>query len=393
MRTIAIVGSSLAGLSAARALRAQSYNGRIVLIGDERHRPYDRPPLSKEFLTGTVSHDDLALEAEDDAELELDWRLGERALRLDAKGRSVELVDGSEVRADGVVIATGARARRLPDTDGLAGVHVLRTLDDAVALRAALRPGARIVVIGAGFIGSEVASTAHGLGCDVTVVEAQPVPLAGPLGADMGQVCAGLHGDHGVRLLSGVGVADVVGSRHVQAVRLADGRELPADAVVVGIGALPNVEWLAGSGLEILGGIVTDAGCATNIPGVVAVGDCAATYNVHAEGILRVEHWTNALEQPTTAAATLLSDGLSRRPHTAVPYFWSEQYGVRIQFAGHRREGDAVRVIDGDPDARSFLAVYERAGDPVAVLGMNQPKLFTRWRRQLEAPARIPAAV
>ena len=381
--TVAVVGASLAGLSAARALRNESYDGRIVVIGDEVHLPYDRPPLSKDFLAGTASLDDIALGTPDDEDLRLEWRLGTTAVGLDAGSRSVLLRDGSAIRADGVVLATGARARLLPGSAGLAGVHVLRSLDDAISLREDLAAAERLVVIGAGFIGAEVASTARTLGVDVTVVETQPVPLAGPLGSEMGAVCAGLHADHGTRLLTGTGVAGLVGTDRVEAVELTDGTRLPADVVVVGIGATPNIEWLADSGVALGNGVLTDARGATNLPGVVAVGDCAATWSATAERHVRIEHWTNALEQPATAVATLLGTG-DPAP-TPVPYFWSDQYGARIQFAGSRRESDVARVVEGSCEDRSFLVVYERDGEPVAVLGMNQPRLFTRWRRQLRS--------
>ena len=381
--TVAVVGASLAGLSAARALRARSYGGRIVVIGDEAHAPYDRPPLSKEFLAGTYAREDLALGTAADEALDLDWRLGTAAVGLDRATRSVRLADGREVRADGVVLATGARARRLPGSEGLDGVHVLRSLDDAVSLREDLATAGRLVVIGAGFIGAEVASTARRLGLEVTVVETQPVPLAGPLGAEMGAVCAQLHADHGTRLLTATGVAGLVGTGRVEAVELADGTRLPADVVVVGIGATPNTDWLAHSGVALGNGVLTDAHGATNIPGVVAVGDCAAAWSASAERHVRIEHWTHALEQPATAVGTLLGTG-GPAP-TPVPYFWSDQYGARIQFAGSRREGDVVRVVEGSCADRSFLAVYERDGVPAAVLGMNQPRLFTRWRRQLRS--------
>ena len=386
--TVAVVGASLAGLSAARALRTQSYDGRIVVIGDEGYAPYDRPPLSKEFLAGTASLDEIALGAPDDEDLGLEWRLRTTAVGLDHLSRSVLLHDGSEIRADGVVLATGARARRLPGSEGLDGVHVLRSLEDAVSLREDLVAAERLVVIGAGFIGAEVASTARGLGLEVTVVETQPVPLAGPLGAEMGAVCAELHADHGTHLLTGTGVAGLVGTNRVEAVELTDGTRLPADVVVVGIGATPNIEWLAHSGVALGNGILTDARGATNIPGVVAVGDCAAAWSASAERHVRIEHWTNALEQPATAVATLL--GAGEPAPTPVPYFWSDQYGARIQFAGSRREGDVARVVEGSCADRSFLVVYERDGHPVAVLGMNQPRLFTRWRRQLRAAVPAP---
>jgi NADPH-dependent 2,4-dienoyl-CoA reductase/sulfur reductase-like enzyme len=387
--TVAVVGASLAGLTAARALRDRSYDGRIVIIGEEAHAPYDRPPLSKDFLAGTASLDDIALGTPDDENLGLEWRLGTTAVGLDRLSRSVLLRDGGEIRADGVVLATGARARRLPGSEELGGMHVLRSLDDAIALRADLAAAGRLVVIGAGFIGAEVAATARTLGLEVTVIETQPVPLAGPLGTEMGAVCAELHADHGTRLLTGTGVAGLVGTGRVEAVELADGSRLPADVVVVGIGAAPNIEWLADSGVALGNGVLADARGATNVPGVVAVGDCAATWSVPAERHVRVEHWTNALEQPATAAATLLGTG--EQAPTPVPYFWSDQYGARIQFAGSRREGDVPRVVEGSCADRSFLVAYERDGEPVAVLGMNQPRLFTRWRRQLRSTVATPA--
>jgi NADPH-dependent 2,4-dienoyl-CoA reductase/sulfur reductase-like enzyme len=385
MRTAAVVGASLAGLSTARALRQQGFDGRLVIVGDEPHRPYDRPPLSKDFLAGKSS--DIGLRTADDDNLDFDWRLGTRALSLNPRDRSLQLANGQTLRCDGVVIATGARARWLPGTEGAAGVHVLRTLDDAIRLRSELVPGVQAVVVGAGFIGAEVASTARYLGADVTVIEAEPLPLHRQFGKELGTVCAGLHADHGVRLITGASVKRILGAARVRSVELADGRQIPAEVVVVGIGAVPNIEWLSGSGLELADGVVTDAACATGLPEVVAVGDVAASYSVHLHEWHRCEHWTNALEQPVTAAATLLGEP---RPHLSVPYFWSDQYGVRIQFAGTRREGDTVRVIEGDTDRCSFLAVYERGGQLVGVLGMNQPKLFSRWRRQLARPVLAP---
>lgn len=397
MRTVAVVGASLAGLSSLRALRNQGFDGRLIAIGDETHRPYDRPPLSKEFLSGAFTEADLALEA-DDEDLGVEWLLGSRAAGLDVRERSVVLANGRRVQADGVVLATGARARVLPAAQGLTGIHTLRTLDDARALRAELEPGRRLVVIGAGFIGAEVASTARSLGLEVTVVEAMATPLAGPLGTAMGEVVSSLHEDHGVRLLCGTGVRGFAASggggvqTRVGGVELADGRVLPADLVLVGVGAQPNVEWLDGSGIELGNGVVCGVGGATSVPAVVAVGDCAAWHDRRVGGHHRVEHWTGALDRPKQAVATLLSgdNGLTDGPDPAPPYFWSDQYDVRIQFAGHPASADSVVVEDGDPAERSFLAVYRRAGEPVAVLGMNQPRPFTRWRRALAASP-VPA--
>ncbi|WP_079052669.1 NAD(P)/FAD-dependent oxidoreductase [Streptomyces regalis] len=386
MRTVAVVGASLAGLSAARSLRKQGYDGRLVVIGDELHRPYDRPPLSKEFLAGTLGEAELALES-DGEDLRAEWLLGVRATGLDHAARTLRLADGREVQADGVVIATGAAARTLPGSEGLAGVHTLRTLDDARALRDELSRGGRLVVIGGGFIGAEVASTAYTLGLDVTVVEAAPTPLAGPLGETMGAIVSALHADHGVRLECGVGVKGLSGETRVDAVLLEDGRSIPADIVVVGVGARPNVEWLEGSGIALDNGVKCGADGRTSLAGVVAVGDCANWYDPRAGHHRRVEHWTGARERPDAAVATLLAGGAVEPGVPRPPYFWSDQYGVKIQFAGHAVGADTVTVEAGTADDRDVLAVYRRAGSPVAVLGMNQPRLFTRWRKQLAATA------
>jgi len=384
VRTVAVVGASLAGLSAARSLRDQGYDGRLVVIGDETHRPYDRPPLSKEFLAGTLGEADLGLET-DGEDLRAQWLLGTRATGLDRTDRSVRLADGRGIRADGIVIATGAAARTLPGADGLTGVHTLRTLDDARALRDELARGGRLVVIGGGFIGAEVASTAYALGLDVTVIEAAPTPLAGPLGETMGAVVSGLHTDHGVRLLCGVGVKGLSGEGQVEAVLLADGRSVPADIVVVGVGARPCVDWLAGSGVDLENGVKCGADGRTSLAGVVAVGDCANWYDPRVGAHRRVEHWTGALERPAAAVATLLAGGAVETGVPRPPYFWSDQYGVKIQFVGHAGVADSVAVEEGAVGDRNVLAVYRRAGEPVAVLGMNQPRLFVRWRKQLAA--------
>ncbi|MBU3067284.1 FAD-dependent oxidoreductase [Nocardia sp. NEAU-G5] len=387
MRSVAVIGASLAGLSAARALRAQGFTGELTIVGAEHRRPYDRPPLSKQFLAGDIGADDLALEA-DDEDLQADWLLGVAATDLDPDSRSVGLSDGSRVYADGFVLATGSRARRWPGTENLSGVHVLRTIEDAVRLRGELRPGARLVVIGAGFIGGEVASTARRLGLEVSIVEAAPTPLAGPLGPELGAVVANLHADNGTVLHCGVGVVGVTGGDRVTGVELADGRYLPADVVVVGIGGVPNIEWLQASGLELGNGVLCDLGGATDIPHVVAVGDCAAWLDPVTGTHHRVEHWTGASERPAIAVSTLLAGGHYQGTPVKPPYFWSDQYGSRIQFAGIAQSGDEPTVEAGDPGRSSFLAVYRRAGHPVAVLGVDQVRLFTRWRRQLSA---VPA--
>ncbi|NLU69919.1 FAD-dependent oxidoreductase [Streptomyces sp. HNM0574] len=390
MRTITVVGASLAGLYTATALRDQGFDGRLVIAGDEPHRPYDRPPLSKGFLTGDLTREQIALApAEDEAALDAEWLLGARARRLEPGSRTVEFEDGRRVTTDGLVIATGAAARWLPG-ERLAGVHTLRTLDDAEALGAELSAGQRqIVVIGGGFIGAEVASSCAAGGHLVTVVEAALQPLIGQLGEAMAHECAKLHADHGVQLLCGTGVASLLddGAGRVRGVELSDGRTLDADVVVVGIGASPSTGWLEDSGLPLDDGVVADAGCVTPVPGIVAVGDVVRTAGS------RAEHWSSATAQAGIAARNLLA-GATVETHRPLPYFWSDQYGTRLQFAGRHRPGDTVRIAEGSPDDRSFLAVYENpeTGGTTAALALNRPRAFTRTRRAL-ARETLPAAL
>ncbi|KUL51946.1 NAD(P)/FAD-dependent oxidoreductase [Streptomyces sp. NRRL S-1521] len=401
MRAVTVVGASLAGLYAARELRAQGFDGRLVVVGAEPHQPYDRPPLSKDFLTGGTDESGLALtDPEETADLDAEWILGVRARSLDARGRTVVLDDGRTLPSDGVVIATGASARRLPGP-ALAGVHTLRTLDDARALRAALTRGPRrVVVIGGGFIGAETASSCAALGHDVTVVEAASVPLAAQLGAEPARACARLHASAGTRLLTGVGVTALRGASrgpaataHITSVELTDRRVLPADLVIVGIGATPRTDWLAGSPLSLDDGVLCDDGCVTALPHVVAVGDVARS------GGVRAEHWTSATQQPRVAVRNLLA-GRTVETARPLPYFWSDQYGTRVQFAGRRREDDTVRLVEGSLEApdEGFLAVYERAGRTVAALAVGRTRPFMKLRRTLMAawaadPAGEPVAI
>lgn len=393
MRTIAVVGTSVAGARAARSLRDAGFEGRLVLVGDDAHRPYDRPPLSKDFLAGTVDAPDIALlDDEDEADLALELHLGVRVERLDPATARLSCSDGREIETDGVVIATGARPRRLPGSEGVGGVHVLRTLDDAVTLRTALRDGSpRVVVVGAGFIGAEVASTCRGLGLEVTVLDGAALPLGPLLGERIARCCVDLHTDHGTEVRRGTAVARLhtgPGSR-VTGVELDDGSVLPADVVVTGIGVVPNTEWLDGAGLTVANGVCTDEGMVSDLPNVVAVGDVARYTS--GGGAHRHEHWTSAGEQAGVAAANLLA-GRTTATFRPSGYFWSDQYGRTLQLAGHPGPGDRVEVVDGDVGSRAFAARYtDASGATTAVFGMGSPKAFGRLRRTELRRARQPA--
>lgn len=384
MRDIVVVGASLAGLHAARALRRAGFDGTLTVVGDEAHPPYDRPPLSKQVLAGDWGPERTALLSERDDDLDLTWVLGRRATGLDVAGRTVALDDDTDLAFDGLVVATGARPRTLPGTEALAGVHVLRTLDDSLALRADLDAGPqRVVVVGAGFIGAEVAATARGRGLDVTIVEPLPVPLGRVLGGAVAETVAAVHRDHGVDLRLGVGVEEVLGDDRVTGVRLADGTTVDCDVVVVGIGVTPNTGWLEGSGLPLDDGVVADATC-TVAPGIVAAGDVARW--PHPEhGPVRVEHWDHAIAMGGHAAESLLA-GDGARPFAPVPWFWSDQYDRKIMLAGRTAGAEEVRIVDGSLDERRFVALYRRGDRVVAALGMNRPAPLARWRMRLAEP-------
>lgn len=389
MDRIVVVGASLAGFRAAEALRTQGYDGALTLVGEEAHPPYDRPPLSKQVLAGDWDVDRIALPSAapaDDGGDPFDWRLGERAVGLDLAAREVALAGGDRLGFDGLVIATGCRPRTIGG-EGLAGVHVLRTLDDALALRADLERGpSRVAVIGAGFIGSEVAASCRARGLEVTVIEALPVPLERALGAEMGALVADLHRDHEVDLRLGVGVDGFAddGAGRVTGVRLADGTTVDAEVVVVGIGVIPNTEWLEGSGLTLDNGVVCDA-TTLAAPGVVAAGDVARWPNARFGGeVMRVEHWDNAIEMAQAAAARLLAAGDDTAlPYEPVPWFWSDLYDRKIQLAGRSGPDDEVQVVTGDVAERRFVALYGRAGRLVGALGWNRPRHIMQWRQRL----------
>jgi NADPH-dependent 2,4-dienoyl-CoA reductase/sulfur reductase-like enzyme len=371
---------SLAGLRAAETLRREGFDGRIVAIGEEDHLPYDRPPLSKEVLRGESEPDEIALRKQGVDDLDLEWRRGARATALDVAAREVVLHDGERVEFDGLVIATGATPRRLPNQPVLAGLFTLRTIDDAIAVRETFASNPKVVVIGAGFIGAEVAATCRTRGLDVTVLEALPHPMVRGLGPDLGDVIAAVHRDHGVDLRTKVAVEGFVsdGEGAVRGVELGDGTMVHADVVVVGVGVVPVTDWLAGSGLAIDNGVVCDATCAA-APGIVAAGDVARWPNALFDGAsMRLEHWTNATEQGVHVARRLLGD---ETPFAPVPFVWSDQYDRKIQTVGVVGADADVHIAHGSLAERQFVALFGRNGRLTGALGFNRARFVMQYRK------------
>ncbi len=339
------------------------------------------------MLAGELQHEDIQVRKEADYEpLALEIRFGRLATALDAAAQTVTLDDGDVVPYDGLIIATGATPRRIPGTPDLEGIHVVRTLEDSLGLRADLdKTPQRVVVVGAGFIGAEVAATARKRGLEVTILEALPVPLVRALGNHMGAACAAVHADHGVEVRTSTGVDAIEGSGRVERVKLSDGSTLDADVVVVGIGVVPNTSWLEGSGLEVRDGVVCDATLAAGPPGVYCAGDLTRWPNELFDEEMRVEHETNAAEQGAAAASNLLLGPGNGEPYAPVPFFWSDQYDRRIQFVGRAHGEDEVKVVHGSIEDRQFVALYGRDGRLVGALGMNMPKLLMPYRKPLLA--------
>ena len=395
MESVIVVGASLAGWRATETLRAEGFQGSIALIGEERHLPYDRPPLSKQVLAGTWPPEKAVLaDKRRSSELRVHEVLGRRAVHLDVDARSVEVDDGSTLAADGIVLATGAAPRLLPGTEGLGrrdGLFVLRTLDDSLALRAAVTAAeeTRVVVIGAGFIGAEVASTCSGLGCRVTVLEVMEIPMATTLGRLVGAHCGSLHGANGVELRTGVAVESILKGGGADAslhVRLVGGDALEADVVVVGIGVSPSTMWLETSGLTLDNGVVCDDKLFA-ADGIVAAGDMAR-WMWHHDGeqeSIRIEHWEVAAGAGLAAARSLLAGRDDARSFTPVPYFWSDQFGVRFQVLGSPRGDDEVELVDGSFEEGKFVALYGRKGRLRAVMAIGRPRLLMGYRPLLEA--------
>ncbi|WP_411146800.1 NAD(P)/FAD-dependent oxidoreductase [Streptomyces sp. x-80] len=377
---VAVVGASAAGLAAAETLRREGYDGRLTFISAEEHLPYDRPPLSKQVLSGawaperTALRDPAAITA-----LDADFLLGATATGLDPVARRVHLAGDRALDYDALVITTGVAARRLPQGHDLSGVQVLRTLDDALALRDRLRSEPKVVVVGAGVLGTEAAAAARRLGLSVTVVDPLPAPVIRQFGARIGSLVAGLHREHGVRLLTGTGVDSLsAADGRVTGVRLTNGMALDADLVLVAIGSVPGTAWLAGSGLSLSNGVDCDALCRA-APGIVAAGDVASW--AHPElGRIRVENRTNATEQAAAAARALLGKGSAYAP---IPFFWTDQYDVRIQAYGFVPEDAEPAVVVGDPAEGKFAALYGAQGEVVAALAWNLPRELRALRQHV----------
>jgi 3-phenylpropionate/trans-cinnamate dioxygenase ferredoxin reductase subunit len=366
-KTFVIVGASLAGAKAAETLRTEGFDGRLVLIGAEPERPYERPPLSKDYLRGEAARDTIYVHGERFyAEHDIELRLGRTATGLDPSGGRVRLDDGEQLRYDRLLLATGAEPRRLPiPGEALDGVLYLRSVRDSDALRDRLDRGGSVVVVGAGWIGAEVAASARQRGLDVTVLDPLSVPLERVLGAELGGVYRDIHSDHGVRILPGTSVAAFEGTTAVERVRTDDGRAIDCDFVVVGVGVQPRTALASDAGIEVGDGIVVDEHLETSAPGVFAAGDVALAHHpLYGRGI-RVEHWANALHQGPVAARNMLGRS---EAYDRVPYFFSDQYDVGMEYAGHAPTWDRV-VFRGDPATREFIAFW-LLGDRV-VAGMN----------------------
>jgi NADPH-dependent 2,4-dienoyl-CoA reductase/sulfur reductase-like enzyme len=382
-----VVGASLAGMRAVQTARKAGFTGPLTLVGGEEHLPYDRPPLSKAYLDDDEpTHPEFPASANMAADLDLDLRMGTWATSLDGERKVLGLSTGEELDYRSVIIATGASPRTLPGSEDISGVHCLRTLDDAVAIRSALEAGARTVVIGAGFIGSEIASGARKRGLSATILEALPVPLVRSVGEEMGKACAELHLSNGTDLRCSVKVTGLESADgKVTGVTLDDGSTVPADLVVVGIGVIPNTGWLKGSGVtldERDGAIVCDETLNAGLPGVYAAGDVARFPNKLFDGeMMRVEQWTNANEQGTLAAKNAVNPA-EAQPSAAVPYFWSDWYGHRIQFVGIP-QSDEIRVVSKELGEEKFLALYRRGDRLTGCISIDRPAQIMKYRRQI----------
>ncbi|RAV15423.1 NAD(P)/FAD-dependent oxidoreductase [Mycobacterium colombiense] len=390
LKDVVVIGAGVAGTRAAETLRQEGYDGSLTIVGSERQAPYHRPPLSKKLLTGEVHRAGVDLAPQFDFEARV--LRGASALKLDMTARVVHVRDENQdlaVRFDGLVIASGAVPRQwpgpVPD-----GVFVLRTVEDCLAIRQTLGARPRVVVVGGGFIGAEVAASCRSIGLDVALIEKTAGPLLAALGQELAPRWADLHRQHGVDVRVGVGVDAFVGDGRVEAVRLTDGSLLPADLVVVGLGVTPATDWLSDSGLRVDDGVVCDAtGTAEGGTDVVAAGDVARWWHPLYERHLRIEHWDHAGRQGAAAARTLLGGRDRAESYDEVPYFWSDQYDVKVQMIGVPTDYDALEFVEGDPDSWEFVAAYGRNGHTIAVLGTTTDRVYA-YRDAIAKRAEFP---
>lgn len=402
LNRVVIVGASLAGLNAAESLRELGHAGELIVIGAEARLPYDRPPLSKQLLSGEWGEDRLPLrEAAELEALAVDWRLGRRAASLDLTGRQVRLEDSEPIWFDGLIIATGA-SPIMPAGSELAGVHTLRAVEDSLAIRADFERGGRVAVVGAGFIGAEVASAARARGLETTLTEALGAPMAAPLGSRLAGFMADLHRDAGVDLRTSARVVEWLGSERVEGLRLESGETIEAATVVVGVGVRPAVGWLANSGLSVGDGVICNQYLQA-AAGVYAAGDAARWPNTllrpfayaEPQPTMRVEHWTNAVEQGAAAAANLLAESRGEPPtaFSPVPYFWSDQHGLTLMAAGITNPHDEVRIVHGSFAERRFTALYASHGYLSGVVAVAWPRMLRRYQQLIQARTSWPDAL
>ncbi|MEU9063597.1 FAD-dependent oxidoreductase [Streptomyces sp. NPDC048430] len=378
---IVVVGASAAGLATAENLRRLGFDGRLTLIGEETEQPYDRPPLSKQVLSGAWKAERASLRTPEAlAALDLELRLGHRATGLDAHRREVVLAGADRIGYDKLVVATGARARTFPGTEDVEGVHTLRTMNDAVRLREEFLGLPRLLIVGGGFIGAEAAAVAREMGCEVTLVTDTAAPMENALGPVVGTMLADAHRAAGVQLETGTHVAEVLTQkRRVTGARLTDGRTLEADVVLVGIGAIPNTEWLQNSPVRTGNGVECD-GTLRAGERIWAAGDVASWPDEATGQRIRIEHRTNAGEQGLAVARNILADPSEAKPFTTVPYVWSDQYDMKIQVHGRPAGVDGLELVEGDPAERRFTALYHREGQVCAAIGVNSMRALRSLR-------------
>ncbi len=394
LREVVVVGGGVAGTRAAEALRQDGYDGALTIVGAERHAPYHRPPLSKKLLTGQVHRAGVDLAPQ--FELEARVLRGASAIKLDLSSRTVHLRDENHdlsLQFDGLVIANGAMPRQWPGAPVPDGVLMLRTVDDCLAIRERLGSRPRVVVVGGGFIGAEVAASCRSIGLEVVLIEKATSPLLAALGKELAPRWADLHRQHGVDVRVGVGVDSFIGNGRVEAVQLTDGSRVPADVVIVGLGVTPVTDWLDGSGLRVDDGVVCDGtGAAEGDTGdavVVAAGDVARWWHPLYERHLRTEHWDDAGRQGAAGARTLLAGPDRAATYDEPPYFWSDQYDVKVQMLGVPTDYDAIDIVEGDPDAWEFLAAYGQGGRTIAVLGTIPNRVYA-YRDAIANRAEFP---